>query len=147
METTAFNTNVYKAVKYAFGKYTAIRAVQERPKLAEDVLNNLKPAVANYPLTVISVQVENIKFSDKYMGSIEERMQAEIEVQKAQQVYQQEQTQAKIKVTQAQAIADSTLAQAKAEAESVRIKGEAEASAIKAKGDALNKNPNLVALS
>lgn len=146
METTAFNTNVYKAVKDAFGKYTAIRAVQERPKLAEDILNNLKAATANYPINVISVQVENIKFSHNYMDSIEKRMQAEIDVQRAQQTYNQEQIQAKIKVTQAQAIADSTLAQAKAEAESVRIRGEAEASAIKAKGDALNKNPNLVAL-
>lgn len=146
LETTVFNTNVYKAVKDAFGKYTAVRAIQERPKLAEDILNNLKTATSIYPINVISVQVENIKFSPQYMDSIEKRMQAEIDVQRAQQTYNQEQIQAKIKVTQAQAIADSTLAQAKAEAESVRIRGEAEASAIRAKGDALNKNPNLVAL-
>ncbi|BCP51747.1 hypothetical protein K32_03640 [Kaistia sp. 32K] len=48
-----------------------------------------------------AVQIENIDFSDTYEAKIEERMSAEIEVQKLKQNAEREKVQAAITVTQA----------------------------------------------
>ena len=92
------------------------------------------------------MQIENIDFSDAYENSIEQRMLAEVEVQKVRQNAEREKVTAEITVIQAQAEADAQLARATAEAEATRIRGEAEADAIKAKGAALRDNPALIDL-
>jgi regulator of protease activity HflC (stomatin/prohibitin superfamily) len=97
-------------------------------------------------MIVESVQIENIDFSDAYEASIEQRMLAEVEVQKVQQNAEREKVQAEIKVIQAQAEADSQVARAKAEAEAIELKGRAEAQAIRVRGQALAQNPGLVNL-
>lgn len=99
------------------------------------------------PVIIDSVQIENIDFSDVYEASIEQRMLAEVEVQKLRQNAEREKVQAEITVTQAKANADAVRAQSNAEAEAIRIKGDAEAASIKARGDALRENPGLVALT
>src|SRR6266496_2393165 len=90
------------------------------------------------PMIIIeSVQLENIEFSQNYLHSIEQRMLAEVEVQKLQQNAEREKVQAQITVTQATA---------KAKASNIKITGEAEAAAIEARAKALGTNPNLVTL-
>jgi regulator of protease activity HflC (stomatin/prohibitin superfamily) len=103
------------------------------------------------------VQLENIEFSQNYLHSIEQRMLAEVEVQKLQQNAEREKVQAQITVTQATAKANAIRAEAQANADATRLSGEAraanikvtgdaEASAIEARGKALTSNPNLVTL-
>jgi len=88
------------------------------------------------PLLIVdSVQIENIDFSDAYEQSIEQRMLAEVEVQKVQQNAQREKVQAEILVIQA-----------KAQADAVKLQGDAEAHAINARGRALRDNPALIEL-
>ncbi len=110
------------------------------------------------PMLIIeSVQLENIEFSANYLHSIEQRMLAEVEVQKLQQNAEREKVQAQITVTQAtakanavraeaQANADATRLNGEARASNIRITGEAEAAAIEARAKALGTNPNLVTL-
>jgi regulator of protease activity HflC (stomatin/prohibitin superfamily) len=86
-------------------------------------------------MMVESIQIENIDFSDAYEQSIEQRMLAEVEVQKVQQNAQREKVQAEILVIQS-----------KAEADAKKLQGEAEAYAINARGKALRDNPGLVEL-
>lgn len=133
-------------VKNVFGKYNAARAITERAKLNADIQLALQEAVEG-PVTIEAVQVENIDFSAAYEQKIEERMSAEIEVQKLKQNAEREKVQAQITVTKAQAEADATRAQAQAEADAARLRGEAEADAIRAKGAALRDNPNLIDLT
>ncbi|QRI64876.1 prohibitin family protein [Shinella sp. PSBB067] len=133
-------------VKNVFGGYNAQRAITERGKLNADIQMTLQDAVVG-PVVIESVQIENIDFSDTYEAKIEERMSAEIEVQKLRQNAEREKVQAEITVTQARAAADATRAQAQAEADAVRLKGEAEADAIRARGAALRDNPSLVDLT
>ncbi|MGI4764646.1 MAG: prohibitin family protein, partial [Janthinobacterium lividum] len=122
--------------------------IQERAKLNADVFTAIRDSMADDPELVLeSVQVENIDFSGQYVQSIEQRMQAEIEVQRIQQQFQQQEVQAKITVVNAQAAADAKVTAAKADAQAIQLRGEAEASAIKARGDALKQNPDLVALT
>jgi regulator of protease activity HflC (stomatin/prohibitin superfamily) len=126
---------VPEEVKNVFGQFNAVTAIQERARLSTEVQNAIQKAVTTPLLIVESVQIENIDFSDAYEQSIEQRMLAEVEVQKVQQNAQREKVQAEIKVIQA-----------KAEADAVKLQGDAEAHAINARGRALRDNPSLVEL-
>ncbi|MCC5780558.1 prohibitin family protein [Nitratireductor sp. B36] len=137
---------VREEAKTVFGRFNAVTAIQERARLNQEVAAAIQEAVRG-PITVDSVQIENIDFSDAYEQSIEQRMLAEVEVQKLRQNAEREKVQAEITVTQAKAKADAVRAEAEAQAEAIRIKGDAEADAIKARGDALRDNPGLVALT
>lgn len=146
-----------KAVKDVFGQYTAKDAIQKRMLLGTQIEEAARKAFGA-DLTVESLQVENIDYSQAYENAVEARMLAEVEVAKLKQREASEEVAARITVIQAKAQADSTLAMQKATAEGVlvnahakaeatQLQGEAEAAAIKAKGDALSKNPSLVALT
>ncbi|PJB09488.1 MAG: Band 7 protein [Gammaproteobacteria bacterium CG_4_9_14_3_um_filter_38_9] len=126
---------VPEEVKNVFGRFNAVTAIQERERLGQEIMVAIKNAAASQMMTIESVQVENIDFSNVYEQSIEQRMLAEVEVQKVQQNAQREKVQAEIKVIQA-----------KADADAVRLQGDAEASAINARGKALRDNPGLVDL-
>ena len=149
---------VNQQVKVVFGRYTAVKAIQERGTLNSAIKDAISETLKYDPMIVIeSVQLENIEFSQTYLHSIEQRMLAEVEVQKLQQNAEREKVQAQITVTQANAKANAVRAEAQANAEATRlagearasnikITGEAEAAAIEARGKALGNNPNLVTL-
>jgi len=128
-----------------FGQFNAVTAIQERARLVAEVQMAIQNAVQG-PIIIESVQIENIDFSDAYENSIEQRMLAEVEVQKIQQNAEREKVQAEIKVIQAQADADARVAQATAEARAITLTGNAEAEAINARGAALRDNPTLIDL-
>ncbi len=142
--------------KNVFGQYDALGAIQQRAKLNADALAALQAGIGE-PLVIESVQVEDIKFSQAYENSIEEKQLATVEVQKRQQELAQQKVQAEITVTQAQAQADAQIAQATAaatavklaadaEAHAIQVKGDAEAAVIANRGKALRDNPGVVAL-
>jgi regulator of protease activity HflC (stomatin/prohibitin superfamily) len=149
---------VNRQVKVVFGRYTAVKAIQERGTLNSAIKDAISDTLKYDPMIIIeSVQLENIEFSQNYLHSIEQRMLAEVEVQKLQQNAEREKVQAQITVTQATAKANATRAEAQAAADALRlngeakasnikITGEAEAAAIEARGKALASNPNLVTL-
>ena len=146
LESRLIDPRLYQQLKNVFGRYTALSAVQDRSRLNFDIQEAFIATVKG-PLVVESVQIENIDFSDAYEKSIEERMLAEVEVEKLKQNAEREKVQAEITVTKAKAAADAALAEAEARAKATRLAGEAEASAIKAKGEALGSNPSLIQLT
>jgi regulator of protease activity HflC (stomatin/prohibitin superfamily) len=129
------NRQVPEEVKNVFGRFVASVAIQERERLGAEIQAAIIKATAGFPIIVESVQLENIDFSDAYENSIEQRMIAEIEVQKIQQNAEREKVQAEILVIQAKAESDAT-----------KLRGDAEAHAINARGKALRDNPSLVEL-
>src|SRR5690348_11516487 len=149
---------VNQQVKVVFGRYTAVKAIQDRGALNGAIKDAISDTLKYDPMIVIeAVQLENIEFSQNYLHSIEQRMLAEVEVQKLQQNAEREKVQAQITVTQAtakanairaeaQAQADATRLSGEAKASNIKITGEAEAAAIEARGKALGSNPNLVTL-
>jgi len=140
--------HVNEKVKVVFGQYTAARAISARGQLNSDSATALTQAIAYDPVFIIeSVQIEDISFSQDYIKSVEQRMQAEVEVQRLRQNLEREKVQAEIVVTQAAARANGVRAAAQAEADAIRLRGDAEASAITARAKALGDNPNLVALT
>jgi regulator of protease activity HflC (stomatin/prohibitin superfamily) len=143
--TRLIDRQLNEAVRTVFGRYNAVEAVQQRERMAMDIREAVQRSVQG-PVTIVGVQLENIDFSDAYEASIEQRMLAEVEVQRVQQNAERERVQAEIRVIQAQAEAEARVAQATAEAEAITLTGEAEASAIRARGEALRDNPMLIDL-
>lgn len=151
---------VIEELKNVFGTYNAVTVIQQRAKFNADVQAAIMKAIqadGRSPVLITSIQTTNIDFSNAYEQAIEQRMLAEVEVDRLRQNLAREKVQADIKVTQAQAVADSTLAQARAKAEATRVqavadaerielRGNAEAKAIHARGQALSQNPALVNL-
>jgi len=133
-------------VKTVFGQYDAVSVIQNRAGFNKDVAAAIA-AVTDGPVTIDSVQVENIDFSAAYEQAVEARMTAQVEVQKQEQNLQQEKIKADIAVTQAKGRADSVKAEADASAYKTRVEGEAAAEAIKARAGALANNPLLVELT
>ena len=109
---------VNQQVKVVFGRYTAVKAIQERGALNCAIKDAITDTLKYDPMIIIeSVQLENIEFSQNYLHSIEQRMLAEVEVQKLQQNAEREKVQAQITVTQATAKANAVRAEAQANAE------------------------------
>jgi regulator of protease activity HflC (stomatin/prohibitin superfamily) len=133
--TRLLDRQVPEEVKNVFGRFNAVTAIQERARLGMEIQEAIQKASNNTMMIVESVQVENIDFSDAYEKSIEQRMLAEVEVQKVQQNAEREKVQAEILVIQA-----------KAEADAKKLQGDAEAHAINARGRALRDNPALIEL-
>ena len=146
LESRLIDPRLYEQLKNVFGRYTALSAVQDRARLNFDIQKAFTESVQG-PLVIESTQIENIDFSEAYEKSIEERMLAEVEVEKLKQNAEREKVQAEITVTKAKAAADAALAEAEAKAKATRLAGEAEAAAIKAKGEALGSNPALIQLT
>jgi regulator of protease activity HflC (stomatin/prohibitin superfamily) len=140
--------HVFERTKVVFGQYTAARAISDRAKLNADVSQSLIQSVSYDPVfTIESTQVEDISFSQDYIRSVEDRMRAEVEVQKLQQNLAREKVQAEIAVTQAQGRANSVRAEAEAQAAAITLRGNAEATAIQARAKALEGNQRLIELT
>ena len=125
---------VMSGVKTIFGQYDAVRAIQERAALNKDIDAAITSAITG-PIQIVSVQVENIDFSSAYEQSVEQRMLAQVEIQKREENLRTTQVEAEIARTKAEG-----------EANAIRLRGEAEGAAIKARGDALRANADLVQL-
>lgn len=133
-------------VKNVFGQFNAVSAIAKRDEMIAQMQERVRAAIVG-PVSIDALQLENIDFSDTYEKSIEDRMLAEVEVQKVRQNAEREKVQAEIKVIQAQADADAAVAAAEAEAKATRLRGEAEAAAITARAKALGENPSLIELT
>lgn len=134
-------------MKAVFGQYTAIRSIQNREQLNKSVEESIINALAKYTfLDIKSVQIQNIDFSDAYEQTIEDRMKAEVEVERFKQNLEREKIEASIVVTRAQATADAEVKAAEAQAKAIALRSEAEAKSIERKGQALRNNPNIISL-
>jgi regulator of protease activity HflC (stomatin/prohibitin superfamily) len=125
---------VMAGVKSIFGTYDAVRAIQERAALNGDFGQAVTSAITG-PVNIISVQIENIDFSEAYEQSVEQRMLAQVEIQRREQNLRTTEVEAQIARTRAEG-----------EAEAIRLRGEAEGAAIRARADALRANADLVQL-
>lgn len=135
MVDRTLSPRINQAVKTIFGQFSASEAIQERARFNKEVMDAVSGASVDV-VTIESVQVENIDFSDAYERSVEARMLAEVGVQKKKQEWEQAKIDADIQVTKAEADAKAT-----------KLAGDAEAYAINKKGDALKSSPELVQLT
>lgn len=140
------NPRVYEQVKNVFGQYTAQRAIQERGKMNQDLTLALQDAVRGSGLQILTVQVENIDYSDGYEAAVEAAASAKAKVEQAKSELARVEQEAQQKVKQAEAEAEAKKLQADADAYATAAAGKATAEAIRERGTALRDNPDLINL-
>lgn len=147
LEQRVIERRTFDVIKNVFGKYTAASAIQQRERMGMDANTAVRAALQDVPVTVVSVQIEEVRFSKAYEDSIEKRMLAQVQIETTRQQKQTAEIQAEIQVVQAEATARARVATFKAEADGIKLRGDAEAAAIEAKARALATNTNLVNLN
>lgn len=132
--------------KIVFGQYNAATSVQERSRLVADITKAIQDRLGGNDILLESVQLENIDFSNAFQASIEQRMQAEIEVQRLEQNLRQDQVTAERRRVEARGLADAAKAKADGDAYATLTNAKADAEAIRIRGEAIQAAPGLVAL-
>ncbi len=129
------NPRMMENTKAVFSKYTAENLVSARETLSKQIRDNLSLEMEKYGITVISVSIENIDFTDAFTDAVEnkqvaaqKKLQAEIEQEQKTMETQQQAERQKI---QAEAEANVKKVNADAEAYSIKVQAEAEAEANK----------------
>lgn len=138
---------VVQTTKAILGQFTAQTIVQERAKLDNAIESSLKEQLASLPIKIISVQFEDVSFSQKYEEILEATAQKKMEIEREQNELQRIQIEAQQQVAQAEARNKAVKLQADAEAYQIEVKAKAEAEAIRMRGEALRENPRLVELT
>ena len=144
--------------KENISKFTAEENINKREVVSGNIYASLAESMASYPVTVDTLQYEDIKLPEKYLKSIDDKQTAKNErdaeafrLAKQAQVAQQKVNTANAERDAAKARADGEAykieKEAEAHAKSISLKGKAEAEAIKAKAAALKSNPLIVELT
>ena len=127
------NPRLMENTKAVFSKYTAENLVSAREELSVQIRDILSKEMQRYGITIISISIENVDFTDAFTDAVEamqvaaqKKLQAEIEQEQKTMETQQQAQRQKI---EAEAKADVLKVNADAEAYSTRIKAEAEAEA------------------
>lgn len=144
---TVVSPLVQQTSKTILGQYTASTIVQERAKLESALDIKLKEKLANYPISVIGVQLEDVNFSETYEQVIEQTAQKKMEIDKAKNELQKIEIESKQAVAKADAENKAIKLRADADAYQIEIKAKAEANAIKLKAEALKANKELIDLT
>ena len=129
--------------KAVFSQYTAENLVSARETLSAQIRDDLSQEMAPYGITVISVSIENIDFTDAFTDAVEnkqvaaqKKLQAEIEQE---QKTMETQQRAERQQIEAEAAANVKKMNADAEAYATRVKAEAEAEANKKIAESLTE--------
>lgn len=127
--------------KGVFSKYTAENLVANRQHLSEQIRDNLSAELTPYGINVISVNIENIDFTDAFTDAVEAKQVAaqrklQAEIEQAQMTMETQQAAERQRIN---AEADAAVAKINAEADAyaTKIRSEAEAEANKKIADSL----------
>lgn len=130
---------VFQQAKNTAGQYVATTLIADRTKFINDINELIKQSALNSGITIETVQLENIDFSDAFEQTVEKRMIAQVEVERERQTLEKEKVQADIALTRAKAVADSKKLDADAETYKILSISKAEAESIELKTKALDR--------
>ena len=121
---------VLENVKTVFARYTAENLMDARNTLSQQIMELLAPEMAEYGISVTSVAIENVDFTDAFTDAVEQKQVAEqtrlrVETEQAQQTAVEE-AQAERRVIAANADAQERAILAEADANVARINADAE---------------------
>ena len=144
---TVISPVVQQSTKTILGQYTAVTIVQDRAKLDHSIAQVMEQQLKEYPVKILSIQLEDVNFSKNYESIIEQTAQKKQEVETARNELQKVQIESQKQAAQAEAENKAIKLQADAEAYRITVQAKAEADAIRLKGDALRSNRELVDLT
>jgi regulator of protease activity HflC (stomatin/prohibitin superfamily) len=115
---TLIAPRLFENTKVVFSRYTAENLISQRDILADEVLNLMKSDLEEYGITIISISIEDIDFTDAFTNAIEAKQVA---------------TQEKLR---AQTVQEQATMEAEAEAERLKIKADTDAEVARVQADA-----------
>lgn len=132
---------ILENTKAVFANYTAEELVANRQKLSGEIQERLAVDANKYGITIISLSVEDVDFTDAFTNAVEAKQVAAqnkltAETEQAQKTMEQKAA-AERAVIQAEANADVAKIAAEGEAEALKIKADAEAEANKKVSESL----------
>ena len=130
-ESRIIQPAIFEVVKQVTAKYNAAELVTERPQVKSDIESEIKTRLAAYNLLSDQISITDFAFSPEFTQSIEQKVVAEQNAQKAVNDLQR----IKVEAEQAQA-------HAVGEANANIAKADGEAKAIEIINNALANNPN-----
>lgn len=146
-ESRILDPRFRSATKDAIPKFTAEELIQNRSAARDLIEENLLAEMAEFPVKVDNVQIENIALPQKYTLSIETKQTEKNLADAEQHKLDRQALTAQQAVNTAEAKAQSISAIAIADANAIELKGAAEAKAITAKAKALGTNKLIVKLT
>ena len=115
---------IFESVKSAFSKSNAEELITKREEVRALIFDSLRDLLASYNVTLDSLQIADLNFSQRFNDAIEEKMIAEQEALKAKNVLERVKTEAQQQLEKANAQAEAKVLLAKAEAEAIRLQTE-----------------------
>lgn len=141
---TLVSPRVNENVKAVVSNYTAESLIANREKLSGEILTLLQADIAQYGITVTTISVENIDFTDAFETAVEAKQVATQEAQRAKTLQEQQTMEAKQdaerKKLAAEANADVIRTQADAAAYETKVKAEAQAEANRLVAETITDN-------
>lgn len=137
---TIMMPRLMESIKSVFAEYSAEKLIAVRNELSDKVLNQLVDEMTPYGISVISLSIEDIDFSDAFTDAVEAKQVAEqtklkVETEQAQQV-SVEKAAAERRIITANAEAEERAILAEADANVARIEADAKAYAIEKEAEA-----------
>lgn len=128
---TVMEPRILECVKAVFTRYTAEKLMQVRDTLSVQVKELLAPEMSPYGISVLSVAIENVDFTDAFTNAVEEKQVAEqtklrVETEQSQQVSVEKAT-AERQIISANAVAQEKTILAEADASVAKIRADAAA--------------------
>lgn len=120
---------IQENTKAVFSQYTAENLIAKRDELSDMVAETTAKDLANYGITIVSISIEDIDFTDAFTNAVEAKQVAAqnkltAETEQAQKTME-EQAAAERAVIAAQAEADKAIIAANADLEVVKVQAEA----------------------
>ena len=127
-------------IKSVFANYSAEKLIAVRNELSGQVLASLTEEMSDYGISIISLSIEDIDFSDAFTEAVEAKQVAEqtklkVETEQAQQVSVEKAT-AERRIITANAEAEERAILAQADADVARIEADAKAYAMQKEAEA-----------
>lgn len=110
-------------------KYPAIEITQKRAAIGDNVVKALNGELSPYGLTVVSIQTDNISYSDAFDQAIERKQVATQDALREQELVRQSEAAAQRNEAEARGKALAAIQAAQGEAQSITLKAQAQADA------------------
>lgn len=135
-EARIVDPRIRSAAKDAMAKYTAEELVVNRSLAIQDIETILFEEMKDFPVTMDSVQIENIILPQKYINSIEIKQTEKNLADAEEHKLRRQETTSRQTVNTAKADRDADMARADGQAYKVKVEADAQAHAIEVKGKA-----------
>ena len=120
-ESRIIQPAIYETVKQVTAKYNAAELVTERPLVKSDIELEIKKRLAVYNLVSDQISITDFAFSPEFTQSIEQKVVAEQNAQKAVNILQQIKVEAQQNEAHAIGVANANIAEAEGEAKAISI--------------------------